>query len=327
MAILDKLEVTISSDGREFQEYEADADEVEAMKNESPHKDSPHIVKYIEAIPGAEFQVNYTLMRNFSFGVGNHVSFHTRIDGETVCGPAVTQEQYDPSLGLTTIRGGVRSGKGYQREERSFYWRDLVTTDEKTNATPDEVKEKYGQLGTIRVIVSRKSGSRIIGKDKEKKITLFDNPVPEKALKGRAIDSTMGLQAPRASKRRTVWSGVDIDKCPLAVFIFLYRSGNALQVLDILPRTPEPVPLEARDPDSLTLEEARELARRQKAHREASRAKIKKEEAENNLRQLAAIQVKREATDMFVDEDEGIDIIAPPPKKLRREPEVIDLSD
>jgi len=54
------------------------------------------------------------------------------------------------------------------------------------------MKKKYAQLGMIQVIVSRKLGS--IRKDCKKgiKITLSDEPIPEKALKGKAIDSTMG---------------------------------------------------------------------------------------------------------------------------------------
>ena len=59
------------------------------------------------------------------------------------------------------------------------------------------------------------------------------------------------------------------------------------------------------------------------AEREAGRVKIKKENAEENLRQLATIQIKRE----HADEDEGVSVVAPPAKKPRCEPEIIELSD
>jgi len=53
------------------------------------------------------------------------------------------------------------------------------------------VKEKYARLGTIEGIVTRKAGSpKLISKRKD--ITLSDEPVPEKALKGNAIDSATG---------------------------------------------------------------------------------------------------------------------------------------
>ncbi|KAK4939607.1 hypothetical protein LTR10_020107 [Elasticomyces elasticus] len=300
MAILDKVEITITTGGRVLQEYDVDADEVAEIKCDSSHKDSPHVVKYIEAIPGADFQLKYTMKENFSFGQANFIAFNTTIDGKRVAGPTISCEKYRRAGIYTKIRSGIASGRGSRWEERPFYWKNLSTTDEKPNATPAELKAKYAQLGTIQVIVSRKKGSRSVSPATGKSITLSDEPVPEKALKGRAIDSAMG---------------------------HLLIGADALQVLGILPRTPEPVSLEARDPDSLSLEEARELLRRQTVELEAARIKIKKEKAEDDLRQLAAVQVKREASNMFVGEDADINIVAPSSKKPRREPEIIDLSD
>lgn len=40
--------------------------------------------------------------------------------------------------------------------------------------------------------------------------------------------------------------------------------SDALKALHIIPRSPSPVPLEERDVDSLSLEEIRELVRRQR---------------------------------------------------------------
>jgi len=48
-----------------------------------------------------------------------------------------------------------------------------------------------------------------------------------------------------------------------------------LQIERIVPRSPSPVPLEEKDPDELTAEEARELVRQQRVGDEkAHRAKI-----------------------------------------------------
>lgn len=49
-----------------------------------------------------------------------------------------------------------------------------------------------------------------------------------------------------------------------------------LQIEGIIPRSPSPVPLDERDPNSLSAEEARELVRRMRA-REEDTAQIKKE--------------------------------------------------
>ncbi|KIV79492.1 hypothetical protein PV11_07052 [Exophiala sideris] len=323
MAILGKHEVTITSGGTVLQEHDPDADAVAAVQNDSSYKDTPIVLKYIEAMPGANFELNYALKEEFSFGKADYVVFRTSIDGKKVESPVVTIQRYCQTGAYSSSRGGVRGREGSQSQERPYYWKELLTTDEKPNAIPAEVKKKYAQLGRIEVSVLRKKGAKSLSHKAKKDVLPSDEPIPEEALKGRAIDSTMGLQDPRPVGGSTDWIGVKVDACPLAVFIFQYRSRKALQILGILPRTPEPVPLEARDPDSLTLDEARELLRRQMAEREAARVKIKKENAEENLRQLSAIQVKRE----HVDEDEGVSIVAPPAKKPRAEPEVIELSD
>ncbi len=56
------------------------------------------------------------------------------------------------------------------------------------------------------------------------------------------------------------------------------RSSAGLQQEGIIERSPSPVPLEDRDPDDLTPEEARELVRRLRA-RQQDAAKIKQENA------------------------------------------------
>ena len=50
-----------------------------------------------------------------------------------------------------------------------------------------------------------------------------------------------------------------------------------LQIEGIIPRSPSPVPLEERDPDDLSPEEARELIRRMRTQGSETEVKIKKE--------------------------------------------------
>ncbi|KAF2766061.1 hypothetical protein EJ03DRAFT_330451 [Teratosphaeria nubilosa] len=49
---------------------------------------------------------------------------------------------------------------------------------------------------------------------------------------------------------------------PFISAIYKYRSRRDLQIESIISRSPSPVPLEERDPDDLSPEEARELVRR-----------------------------------------------------------------
>ena len=48
---------------------------------------------------------------------------------------------------------------------------------------------------------------------------------------------------------------------------------EALKSMLIIPRTPDPIPLEERDPDTMTLEELRECHRRRQAQRVRVRAR------------------------------------------------------
>ena len=129
MAILDKVEITITSGGRTLQEYDVAADEIADIQNNSSHKDSPHVVKYIEAIPGANFQITYTLKTKFSFGKGNYVRLATSIDGHYVTTPTITAQQYHEAGICTKVRIGASSGRGPQWQVSPFYWKDLVTSE------------------------------------------------------------------------------------------------------------------------------------------------------------------------------------------------------
>ena len=99
---------------------------------------------------------------------------------------------------------------------------------------------------------------------------------------------------------------------PFATYTFKYRSHRDLQIEGIIPRSPSPVPLEERDPDTLTPEEARELIRIQRQQLQ-DRAKIKKEKREREEDEdagdgevrMTGEQRKRQRTST----DSGIEVI------------------
>lgn len=65
--------------------------------------------------------------------------------------------------------------------------------------------------------------------------------------------------------------GLQHDKICANVF------AEDLQIEGVIPRSPSPVPLEERDPDDLSPEEARELIRRMRTQGSEGAVKIKKE--------------------------------------------------
>ncbi|KAK4549810.1 hypothetical protein LTR36_005111 [Oleoguttula mirabilis] len=151
------------------------------------------------------------------------------------------------------------------------------------------------------------------------KPVLEGDQVPEKNLKGKAISHQAKLTAPveepapllagftppRDSRHRIL-----IDKQPFATFNFKYRSRAALQALCVIPRTPSPVPLEARPIEELTPDEMRELLRRQReqAKKGPDLVKVKNE-------------IKRErgraGGDDEDDEDDELEIVEHRRKKMR----------
>lgn len=99
----------------------------------------------------------------------------------------------------------------------------------------------------------------------------------------------------------------------------MYHSGD-LQIEGIIPRSPSPTPLEERDPNDLSPEEARELVHRMRERDMQNNIKIKKEK-----RNHANVAQDDE------DEDEVTISEAPARKRHRGSTdsgiEVIDLSD
>ncbi|KAJ9609590.1 hypothetical protein H2200_005917 [Cladophialophora chaetospira] len=340
MAIIDDVEITIVCGDIVVQEYAVPTDNDDVGDDDRGCPAT--IVKYIEALPGAKFAINYSVKGEQGFGAADYLSLSTWIDGLKVTAPMIKAEDYDPQQGFSRRRDGVYVGR---RHMRPYQWTELSTTDERPEGTLEDVKAKFAKLGTIRVEFSRKKiVSRTVRSDLT---TLAETLIPEKALKGQPLELGLGLGNVVTVPNKPTVKGECIDNHPIAVFIFWYRSKSectkatsgtadwqvedALQILGVLPRTPEPIPLEDRDPESLTREELVELARRQRAQREADKVKIKREETEAHTRHFAATGVKREAPEHNEgheadDDGEDLSVISPLNKRARKT-ETIDLTD
>ncbi|KAK5212511.1 hypothetical protein LTR47_009830 [Exophiala xenobiotica] len=343
MAILGNLEVTISSGGNTLQEYDVDPGEVANIMSDSSIQPAATIVKYIEAIPGAEFQINSKITKRQDFGKADYLIFYTCVDGQKITSPVITGEKLDEQGCFAYTREGALSCEGAVWKMNPFRWKELSITDKPSIGSKANIMETYAQIGIIKVRFCRE---RIIIKNHQLSGVTFSNePIPEKALKGRAVDVGAGLGQARPAKFRDIIKGECIDKGPLAEFIFLYRSKHALQILDVLPQTPPPQPLEDKATDSLTFEEARTLVDRQKAGLEAASLEIEtlkaqKEKAERKLgnivRSLAGVDdvdetgpssnSKPEAPGQS-DAGERLHNAGPPRKRVKRESDIIDLSD
>ncbi|KAK5217888.1 hypothetical protein LTR99_003282 [Exophiala xenobiotica] len=349
MAVLGKLEVTISSQGRKLQEYNVDTDEGASILKDSAAQQDATIIKYIEATPRAEFQINYKVTGKLDFGEADHISFHTSIDGQRIRSPYVRREEFDKRDSQAFTRTGSLRCDDAVWKQHPFCWKELSIIEETSTTSRADDAERHAHIGTIKVKVRRRRTTNY--HCKVSSVALTNEPVPETALKGRAVDVGTELGQGRPAEPGHVRKGKSVDKRPLAEFIFLYRSKHALQILEVLPQTPPPPPLEDKATEALTLEEARTLLDRQKAELEAARLAIerleeKKPKLEENVGTLwpsvaptvalpkghheedATVNsiVKREAPDQS-DVNESLRSTEPPKKRVKQEPEVIYLSD
>ncbi|OCT51328.1 hypothetical protein CLCR_08706 [Cladophialophora carrionii] len=288
MAVIDNVEVTISSNRTALREYAVPTDDDSGVIHDD-HSPATKVVKYyIEAVPGASFEINYSVMEGQEFGKADYLSLKTWVDGRKVLAPVVKPHH-------------------------------LQYSEETPNATVDDIKARYGKIGSIRVEFSRKK--RLGVTHKFEPVSMNEEPIPEKAIKGLALDLGVGLQNARPIQNQIkVTRGKIVDDGPLAIFIFLYR--NALQNLGVLPQTPQLIPLEERDPTTLSPAEMLELIRRQQSELEAMRAKVKNGETE--LVDMPRLDtLKREATD----EDNDLAGLPEQRKRVCKKVKVLDLTD
>ncbi|TKA68521.1 hypothetical protein B0A55_08169 [Friedmanniomyces simplex] len=283
-------------------------------------------VKYIEAISGARFHLAFRFDAEIFPHVDSNVSVEVTLDCgagcETCCEPRHIRQ---PSYKL--IEWAVRGTRNGLVKQAMVFSELTISED----LVPDKsLIGKLAALGTIRVEVykadleprvpSRRPAAHSVpgqGKkrsgrwgrkdrgrdtadhqasmvDGEPTPLIPDGRVSEKVLKGTALthQATVGPAIPYLNYNTT--QSVHTGR-PLAIFLFKYRSRAALQALHLIPRTPSPLPLEDRPVEELTIDDMRELIRRQRVKGSAA--------AETKVK----TEVKRER-EALVDESDGSDI-------------------
>ncbi|TKA82298.1 hypothetical protein B0A55_01437 [Friedmanniomyces simplex] len=304
-------------------------------------------VKYIEAITGARFHIAFRFDAEIFPYVDSNVSVEVTLDcgagSETYCEPRHIRQ---PSCKL--IEWAVRGTKNGLVKQAMVFSELTISED----LAPDKsLIGKLAALGTIRVEVykadleprvpsrrpavhsvpgqAKKRSGRWRGKDRGKgKVghpasmvdgeptpLIPDGRVSEKVLKGTALthQATVGPAIPYVNYNTT--QSVHTGR-PLAIFLFKYRSRAALQALHLIPRTPSPVPLEDRPVEELTIDDMRELIRRQRV---IAKASIHLRDPEANGHSISQVkgsaaaetkvktEVKRER-EALVDESDGSDV-------------------
>ncbi|GAB7361884.1 hypothetical protein MBLNU230_g1922t1 [Neophaeotheca triangularis] len=303
------LQVELQMNGTTMKEYDLSDDS---------HTDPPATgTKFVEAEPGREWNIRFRIEPRIKKPPENPgVAVHICCDGKWLFARHI-QSQYIRSVHTCTW-GTVALFVKDAWVDAKLCFGDLLTHD--GAITPGKKPQDFEGLGEIVVEccwVASTVLSTTVAKEQAHRITDAEASVAEKALKGRAISSqvVLGAQTALASAPlRSNLSYIHGWKNPFAKFTFRYRSKADLQIEGIIPREPSPVPLEERDPETLTLEEAREIARR-------NRERLQRQEAENvPLKRETGVRVKRERSEPLrpLDpDDEDVSFIESRPKRQR----------
>lgn len=128
MAVLGKIEVTVSSGGRVLPEYTVDPDVVEnheAAKNGN----APMFVKYIESTPGEEFAIHYKLLAGQDFGTADYIGLRSYFDGTYLAGSVFDHLRYVMKGSLSATRYGAQYDvNDHTSIEKHFFWKELQTS-------------------------------------------------------------------------------------------------------------------------------------------------------------------------------------------------------
>ncbi|MCJ1438438.1 hypothetical protein MMC27_007826 [Xylographa pallens] len=311
MAILKGIRASVVINGESLIEYDEDVNEISDNL-----RDSNLIVKYVEAISRAHFELK------FGWDISDlkaceGLLIQADLDGKQM-DSAVYQFQKMISSGRMD---SARRCVGGQWTIEKFRFAEIISVDGPSGSMGSSEASDLASIGQIVLSVHR---IRNIRESPDVKTTYnvqtgstLSGTVPEKALKGRALSHRTSLDPPQIveAAQSVRCNYVDINGSPFVKFEFRYRSRRALQIEGIIPRSPSPIPLEDRPVESLTREEAIELL----ARRTARNKPDTKPEGSTTLR------VKRERDPEF-DEILASSFV---PKKARgsQDIETIDLLD
>ncbi|KAK5118301.1 hypothetical protein LTR62_002814 [Meristemomyces frigidus] len=260
-----RITVSVQTDKKDLPEYEDDQDEL-----------------YIPTIAGAgnEFGVHCHIKQGpfTSPNPQDEVGVLVKLDGVYTGGRIIRLDKHRREDMTCDVDGIYDFQRCVGTVLKPFTFAQLATDDKPTK---DLKLEAIKNLGEIRIELKR--GRRIAAAlplmHGVKYQSAIKDSISEKALKGRAMSQKASVgQAIPCGPQTTVKMGYPYGRKPLATFTFKYRSRRDLQIQGIIRRSPSPTPLEARDPDTLTAEEARELVRRIR-RREDKFVKVEREDA------------------------------------------------
>ncbi|KAB5582774.1 hypothetical protein GE09DRAFT_1076383 [Coniochaeta sp. 2T2.1] len=321
MAVIEHLglSVTVHVDGSDTAEY----DDPEPV----PDKEFPHstvVSKYIESKDDEEYQIHCRVLPQHSWlskstAEPRVLTFHTFTDGHWRNGRVHYREKGNGFV--LSIQGAVATPAGESYSILSkFKFSPVTTVDAADVETIKTDAAAAASLGTIRVVVWRCLRQGIGSPSQRKRSRERPSRMEHRTIdlhmecKGQT-HQTNGVDrlTPPTNVAPETWARTErLYRKPYAIFVFKYRSRDALRKEMIVPRTPSPDPV-PEGVEGLSQAELQRLAAERLAQIKTEKKPV----------------IKREFGVMYDLTGDGADGSPRPVKMPRRhkEPETIDLTD
>ncbi|APA09889.1 predicted protein [Sclerotinia sclerotiorum 1980 UF-70] len=241
----------ISQSGEAFPNHDVRENEPIIAGDENAEYYRLHtITKYIAVTNNASFSIHLKVDRPYPRKMDcSRLQFEILVDGEFVWNEWCSRPDYQRhGKGVwEAVVDGMKVGKGRSCEVSGFRFSAIKTNDdERPNSTVlQRIKASMSKIGKIEIRVYKTKYGKV-GGDVMNNKKAFRNKhninVPERALKGAEAKSHgTALGEARKTSRGTVLSNVQKhDERPMVIFVFLYRSEEALKAMRIIERTPSP---------------------------------------------------------------------------------------
>ncbi|TVY92398.1 hypothetical protein LAWI1_G002698 [Lachnellula willkommii] len=171
------------------------------------------------------------------------LSFYIRVDGQWIQGPLMNKDKFMNDGWMREVIGVHRPTEQGTFVKPMMFAKIQTTTEKLGNSNIDDHKKKMSSVGQIRITVHRES---VVKKStsslEEYKANDYASKFHEKALakESQSHGTILGEDKPTADV--SVWTTeyLDGEDYPIGVFIFKYRSLEALKALRIIDRSPTP---------------------------------------------------------------------------------------
>ncbi|KAF4632648.1 hypothetical protein G7Y89_g5475 [Cudoniella acicularis] len=211
---------------------------------------------YIPSTTNAAFTVNVSAKPPFKLDC-EVLIFRVFVDGKWVREPLLCEGDFDGGEWEDFVAGPlVENPQGGDFMYRQMRFGEIETTDERMrNSVIEEQKNKMSEVGEIIVEVYRGATAAQRAREETPDYGVdFSGKVHEKSLvmEAKSHGTTFGTANHDVNYRMRDIEQIDGDDYPRAVFVFKYRSKEALKQLHIVRSTPTPSP-EPELPDASDL--------------------------------------------------------------------------